>query len=75
MSRPNENGQGERAALGGGEKDNLIPSMLLVGSISTVSKSKKSKQTLADPNLEMEVIIECGSGGLHHYKPSRTNMA
>ena len=28
-----------------------------------------------DTKLEMEVISQCGSGGLDDYKPSRTNMA
>ena len=75
VSRPNENGQGDCAALGGGEKENLIPPMLLAGLISTASKSRKSLRTLADTKLEMEVISQCGSGGLDDYKPSRTNMA
>ena len=49
--------------------------MLLVGLISTTSKSKKSARILADTTLKMEVISQCGSGGLDDYKPSRKNMA
>ena len=60
VSRPNQNVQGDRAALGGGEKENLIPPMLLAdlsrNLISTVSKSKKSVRTLADRKPEMEII-------------------
>ena len=44
--------------------------MLLAGLISTASKAKKSESTLADTRLEMEVISQCGSGGLEDYKPS-----
>ena len=33
------------------------------------------EEELADTKLEMEVISQCGSGGLGDYKPSRTNMA
>ena len=73
-SRPNEKGQGDGAASGGGEKENLIPPMLLAALISTASKSKKSARTLADTKLEMEAIGQCGSGGLDYYKLSRTNM-
>ena len=54
VSHPNENGQGYRAAPSGGEKENLIPPMLLAGLISTASKSRKSVQTLLDTKLEME---------------------
>ena len=74
-SRPSENGQGDCSASGGGEKENLIPPILLAGSISTASKSKKNARTLADTKLEREVISQCGSGGLDDYKPSRTNLA
>ena len=49
--------------------------MLLAGLISTASKSKKNARTLADTKLEIEVIIQCGSGGLDDYKPSRRNLA
>ena len=38
-------------------------------------KSKKTARTLADTKLEMEIISQCGSGGLKDYRPSRTNMA
>ena len=38
VSRTNENGQGDRAALGGGEKENLIPPMCLAGLFSTATK-------------------------------------
>ena len=40
----------------------------------TASKAKKSERTLADTRLEMEIISQCGSGGLEDYKPSLTNM-
>ena len=74
MSRPNENGQRDRAAPSGGEKENLILHMLLAGLISTASKLRKSERTLVDTNLEMEVIRNYGTGGLDDYKPSRTIM-
>ena len=70
-----ENGQGDGATLAGGEKENLIPPMLLAGLTTAATKSKKNARTLADTKLEMEVISQCGSGGLDDYKPSRTNMA
>ena len=47
--------------------------MLLAGLISTASISKKSQRTLAGTRLEMEVIIQFGSGGLDDYKPLWTN--
>ena len=72
---PNESGQGDVAALAGGEKENLIPPMLLAGLTSTATRSKKNARTLADTKLEMEVISQCGSGWIGDYKPSRTNMA
>ena len=75
LSRPNENGQRDCAALGGGEKENLIPPMLLAGLISMATKTKKSARTLGDTKLEMEVISQCGSSGLDDYNPPRTNMA
>ena len=75
VSRPNEVGQGDGARHGGREKENQVLPMLLAGLISTASKAKKSERTLADTRLEMEVISQCGSGGLEEYKPSRTNMA
>ena len=65
VSRPNENGHQDCAAPIGGEKENLMPPMLLVGLISTASMSSKSEGTLAHTR---------GSKGLHDYKPSRTNM-
>ena len=75
LSRPYDNGQGDRAELGGEEKENLIPTMLLAGLISTASKSRKSVRTLADTKLEMEVISQRGFGELDDFKASRTNMA
>ena len=45
------------------------------GLISTASKVKRNERTLADTRLEIEVISQCGSGGLDDYKASRTNMA
>ena len=74
-ARPGERGQGDSATLAGVEKENLIPPMLLAGLTTTATKSKKNARTLADTQLEMEVISQCGSGGLDDYKPSRTNMA
>ena len=73
--RSGENGQGDGATLAGGEKENLIPPMLLAGLTTTATKSKKTARTLADTKLEMEIISQCGSGGLDDYRPSRTNMA
>ena len=73
--RSGESGQGDGATLAGGEKENLISPMLLAGLTTTATKSRKNAQTLADTELEMEVISQCGSGGLDDYKPSRTNMA
>ena len=70
-----ESGQGDGAMLAGGEKENLIPPMLLAGLTTTATRSKKNAPTLADTKLEMEVTSQCGSGGLDDYKPSRTNMA
>ena len=70
-----ESGQRDGAMLAGGEKENLIPPMLLAGLTTKATRSKKSARTLADTKLEMEVISQCGSGGLDDYKPSRTNMA
>ena len=61
--------------LAGGEKENLIPPMLLAGLTTTATRSKKNARTLADIKLEIEVISHYGSGGLDDYKPSRTNMA
>ena len=59
-----------------GEKENLIPPMLLwAGLTTTATRSKKNARTLADTKLEMELISECGSGGLDDYKPSQTYMA
>ena len=75
VARPSESGQGDGATLAGGEKENLMPPMLLAGLTTTATRSKKSARILADTKLEMEVISQCGSGGLDDYKPSRTNMA
>ena len=73
--RSGESGQGDGAMLTGGEKENLIPPMLLAGLTTTATKSKKTARTLADTKLEMEIISQCGSGRLEDYRPSRTNMA
>ena len=67
-----ESGQGDGATLTGGEKENLIPPMLLAGLTTTATKSKKTARTLADTKLEMEIISQCG---LDDYRPSQTNMA
>ena len=75
LARPSESGQGDGATLAGGGKENLMPPMLLAGLTTTATRSKKSARTLADTKLEMEVISQCGSGGVDDYKPSRTNMA
>ena len=75
VAHSGKSGQGYGAMLAGGEKENLIPPMLLAGLTTTATKSKKNARTLADTKLEMEVISQCGSGGLDDYKPSRTNMA
>ena len=75
VSRPNKAGQGDGVAKGGREKENQVPPILLAGLISTASKVKRNERTLADTRLEIEVISQCGSGGLDDYKPSRTNMA
>ena len=75
VAHSGESGQGDGPMLAGGEKENLIPPMLLAGLTTTATRSKKNAQTLADTKLEMEVISQCGSGGLDDYKPSRTNMA
>ena len=75
VSRPNEVRQGDGVTHGGTEKKNQVPPMLLAGLIPTYSKAKERERTLADTRLEMEVISQCGSGGLDDYKPSRTNLA
>ena len=75
VTHSGESGQGDGAMLAGGEKENLIPRMLLAGLTRTATRSKKNARTLADTKLEMEVISQCGSGRLDDYKPSRTNMA
>ena len=41
VSHPNQNEQGDCVAPIGGEKENLIPPLLLAGLISTASKSTK----------------------------------
>ena len=74
-SRSGESGQGDGATLTGGEKGNLIPPMLLAGLPTAATISKKTARTLADTKLEMEIISQCGSGGLDDYRLSRTNMA
>ena len=75
VARSGESGQGDGATLAGGEKENPIPPMLLAGLTTTATKLKKSARTLADTKLEMEIISQCGSGGLEDYRPSRINMA
>ena len=60
--------------LPGEEREPDTP-MLLAGLTTTATRSKKNARTLADTKLEMEVISQCGSGGLDDYKPSRANMA
>ena len=72
--RSDESGQGDCATLVGGEKENLIPPMILAGLTITATKSKKTARTLEDTKLEMEIISQCGSGGLDDYRPSRTDM-
>ena len=42
VARPNQSRQGDGAALAGGEKENLIPPMLLAGLTLTATKSKKN---------------------------------
>ena len=56
VARSGESGQGDCAMLAGGEKENLIPPMLLAGLTTTSTRSKKNARTLADTKLEMEVI-------------------
>ena len=73
--RSGESGQRDGATPPGGEKENLIPPMLLAGLTVTATRSKKTARTLADTKLEMEIISQCGSGGLEDYRPSRVNMA
>ena len=69
-ARPGESGQGDGATLAGGEKGNPISPMLLAGLTTTDTRSKKNAWTLADTQLEMKVISQCGSGGLDDSKPS-----
>ena len=73
--RSGESGQGDGATPAGGEKENLIPPMLSAGLTITATRSKKTARTLADTKLEMEILSQCGSGGLEDYRPSRINMA
>ena len=75
IARSSESGQGDGATLAGGEKENLIPPILLAGLTTTATRSKKSARNLADTKLKMEAISQCGSGGLDDYKPSRTYLA
>ena len=49
--------------------------MLLAGLTTTATKTKTTARTLVDTKLEMEIISQCGSGGLDEYRPLRTNMA
>ena len=71
--RSGENGQGDGATLG--RKREPDTPMLLAGLTTTATKSKKTARTLADTKLEMEIISQCGSGGLDDYRPSGTIMA
>ena len=71
VSRPSKVGQGDGERHGGREKENHVTPMLLAELISTASKAKKQNDT----RLKMEVISQCGSGGLEDYKPSCKNMA
>ena len=64
VARPSESGQGDGAALVGGEKENLIHPMSLVGLSSMATRSKKNALTLAVTKLELEVISQCRPGGL-----------
>ena len=73
--RPVESGQRDGAMHSSGEKENQMPPMLLARLISTASKSRKNKRSLADTGLEIEVISKCGSAALDDYIPSRTNTA
>ena len=73
--RSGESGQGDGSTPVGGENENLIPPMLLAGLTITATRSKKTARTLADTKLEIEIISQCGSGGLEDYRPSRINMA
>ena len=75
VSHPNEDGKWDGATHGGREKENRVPPMLLAGLMFTASKARENERTLADTRLEMEVVSQCGSGGLEDYKPSRTNLA
>ena len=61
IARTSESGQGDGAASAGGEKENLIPPIILAGLTSTATRSKKSARTLAETKLDMEVISQCGS--------------
>ena len=61
VARPSESGQRDGATKVGGEKENLIPPMLLAALTRKVTRSKKRARTLADTKLEMEVISQCGS--------------
>ena len=64
VAHSSKSGQGDGAMLAGGEKENLITPMLLAGLTITATKSRKNARTLADTKLEMEIISQCGSGGL-----------
>ena len=58
VARPSESAQGDGAALAGGEKENLIPHMLLAaGLTSAATRSKKSARNLADTKLEIELSV------------------
>ena len=57
-----------------GEKREPDNPMLLAGLTTMATRSKKSARTLADTKLEMEVISQCGPGGLDDYNSLQTNM-
>ena len=56
VGRSGESGQGDGATPAGGEKENLIPPILLAGLTITATRSKKTARTLADTKLEMEIL-------------------
>ena len=57
VARPSESGQGDGAAFAGGEKENLIPPMLLAGLTSTATRSKKSARTLSEQSSKWKSSV------------------
>ena len=53
VSRPFANGQGDRAVPNGGEKEKLIPRMVLAGLLSTAWKFRKTERTIMDTKIEV----------------------